>query len=190
MSSSRAPVKKGLARRSGNAAGVGSSGSSGGGTGVRYNGLVKSFNRRRKFGFITVLTGKHTNKDVFVHISDANCKNEHNSFLVPGEYVQLSISTNEKGLNAVAVTGIEGNDLLCDRPYFMGIIKKLNKLTHEMAKLKGTDETTDRYHSRRRDERKVDDEDDDGEVEEVEEVEEDGGDDDDLDARSAEEEDD
>ena len=100
-------------------------------TGARFNGVVKSFNRRRKFGFITVLTGKYTDKEVFVHISDVTVRDEHDAFLVPGEYVQLSISTNDKGLNAVSVTGIEGGRVLYDCPYFMGILNKLNKLTYE-----------------------------------------------------------
>lgn len=88
----------------------------------RYLGLVKWFNNKTGYGFITVLGStsddQHKGKDIFVHYKSIRGQDDANyKYLVQGEYVQFHIlsSTNEKHeFHAVDITGIQDGPTMCD----------------------------------------------------------------------------
>jgi cold shock CspA family protein len=81
-------------------------------------GIVKWFDSRGGFGFITVLPEQpESNKDIFVHYSSLNVEHSHYKYLVLGEYVEflLEPSKNEKyEFSAKNVSGIRGGNLMCE----------------------------------------------------------------------------
>lgn len=85
-----------------------------------YVGVVKWFNNKVGYGFITCLEKGYQNKDIFVHhsaLSSSNDKNQEQfKYLVQGEYVEFQVKrdeTNEKHpLSAQKVTGIKNGKLL------------------------------------------------------------------------------
>ena len=80
-----------------------------------FQGRVKWFNPKAGFGFITLLD-KNESEDVFVHHSGLTPKNECFKTLYQGEYVSLSLRTDDDGKQfANNVTGIGGNELMCER---------------------------------------------------------------------------
>ena len=82
----------------------------------KHIGQVKWFNNKIGYGFITVLNEKDE-KDVFVHHMNI-CPLESNyRTLRTGEYVEFILEQNCDGEHkeqATQVTGIYGNELLCD----------------------------------------------------------------------------
>ena len=82
-------------------------------------GQVKWFNNKIGYGFVTKLCkeDKSKNRDIFVHHMNI-CPLESNyRTLRTGEYVEFSIEENCEGDHkeqAVEVTGIYGQELLCD----------------------------------------------------------------------------
>ena len=82
-------------------------------------GQVKWFNNKIGYGFITLLNkdDKSKNRDIFVHHMNI-CPMESNyRTLRTGEYVEFSIEQNCEGEHkeqAVSITGIYGQELLCD----------------------------------------------------------------------------
>ena len=99
--------------------------------GVRFNGVVKWFNDRRGYGFITVVTpGEHCDEDIFVHQTHIRPRKSPYRTLVRGEYVSFFMGDadtafDEEGQEinsshthqAIYVTGIEGRELLCDHSF-------------------------------------------------------------------------
>jgi len=86
----------------------------------RLQGRVKWFNNRAGFGFLTVLTGLNTNKDVFVHHSNINVSAEQYKYLIEGEYVNFTLSksdSTEHPFQASNVRGIEDGPLMCETRY-------------------------------------------------------------------------
>ena len=89
-----------------------------------HTGQVKWFNKKRGYGFITILQSKDQEenneesfigKDVFVHQSHIRPKQSTYRCLEENEYVQLSLSVDDKNVTqAVNVTGIMNGSLLCD----------------------------------------------------------------------------
>lgn len=86
-----------------------------------HTGQVKWFNRRRGYGFITILKSDETEddtyvgKDVFVHQSHITPKQSTYRTLEDNEYVEFGLSLDEKNTTqAVNVTGIMKGALLCD----------------------------------------------------------------------------
>ena len=82
---------------------------------TRQQGIVKWFNNRSGFGFVTTL-GDDTN-DIFVHHSGVSVNREQYKYLVQGEYVEfvLTSSTNsEHKYQATEVTGIGSGPLMCE----------------------------------------------------------------------------
>ena len=82
---------------------------------TRQQGIVKWFNNRSGFGFVTTL-GDDT-KDIFVHHSGVSVNREQYKYLVQGEYVEfvLTSSTNtDHEFQATEVTGIGGGPLMCE----------------------------------------------------------------------------
>jgi len=73
-------------------------------------GKVKWFNLDLRYGFITLLDDKI---DIFVHKNNIS-SNLRYKCLFKGEYVQLDIVNTDKGKQCNNITGIDGNELLCE----------------------------------------------------------------------------
>lgn len=83
----------------------------------RIVGQVKWFNTKAGYGFITVKTGEHSGKDIFVHYSAILVENSQYKYLVQGEYVEFCLvkSTNDKyEYHAVDVSGICKGTIMCE----------------------------------------------------------------------------
>ena len=86
----------------------------------RVTGMVKWFNKKSGFGFITVCQDDQepqSNKDIFVHYSSIQVPDSQYKYLVQGEYVDFEIYEIENGkhqYNAVHVTGVKGGNILCE----------------------------------------------------------------------------
>jgi cold shock CspA family protein len=83
----------------------------------RTVGRVKWFNNKAGYGFITVTSGAHTDKDIFVHYSNINVSSSQYKYLVQGEYVEFVVSPIEGGnheFQATAITGISGGAIMCE----------------------------------------------------------------------------
>jgi len=85
---------------------------------TRTLGVVKWFDSRGGFGFITVLPGEiMEKKDIFVHYSSLNVTQSQYKYLVLGEYVEFTLTPaeNEKyEFYAKDVSGIRGGSLMCE----------------------------------------------------------------------------
>ena len=79
-----------------------------------FVGMCKWFSKSLGYGFITGKNGSLEGHDIFVHHSGINPCNSNFRTLRLGEYVQFNILSNDKGMQAVDVTGILGGPLLCD----------------------------------------------------------------------------
>ena len=81
-------------------------------------GVVKWFNNKSGYGFITIISdGEMNSKDVFVHHSSINVNSEQYKYLVQGEYVSLNVEKSEKGefvFQTTKVTGVKGGPLMCE----------------------------------------------------------------------------
>ena len=82
-------------------------------------GQVKWFNNKAGFGFITVLNEHETlsGKEIFVHFTSIDVKNNQYKYLVQGEYVEFSLVKLDGGdheFHAVQVHGIKGGNLMCE----------------------------------------------------------------------------
>tara|TARA_B110001454_G_C12716772_1_gene432882 strand:+ start:1917 stop:2414 length:498 start_codon:yes stop_codon:yes gene_type:complete len=83
----------------------------------RLTGRVKWFNNRAGFGFITVLTGKKTNEDIFVHHSGIIVEDEQYKYLVQGEYISFLLRNSdnkEHPYQAGDVKGVLNGWLMCE----------------------------------------------------------------------------
>lgn len=117
----------------------------------RFTGIVKWFNTKTGFGFITVCgDGVHAGKDIFAHHSGVRVSNMQYKYLVQGEYVDFSLVKSENEsyeFNAADITGVMGGPVMCE--------------TRRIAQENQPERTNDRpdtsYSSRRR---SADDEDD------------------------------
>ena len=85
---------------------------------TRVIGTVNWFDSKKWFGFITVVTPeiKNTGKDIFVHFSNVNSKEDNYKRLYPGEYVEFEIrdTSDNRGPGCFEVTGPYGGNLLTD----------------------------------------------------------------------------
>lgn len=82
-------------------------------------GQVKWFNNKAGFGFITVLNehDSMSGKEIFVHYTSIDVKNNQYKYLVQGEYVEFSLVKLDGGeheYHAVKVHGIKGGNLMCE----------------------------------------------------------------------------
>lgn len=83
--------------------------------GSRQLGIVKWFNNKAGFGFVTTL-GEEC-KDVFVHHSGVSVNREQYKYLVQGEYVEFNLSKSESDTHdwqATDVTGVQRGALMCE----------------------------------------------------------------------------
>jgi cold shock CspA family protein len=85
---------------------------------ARMIGMVKWFNTKSGFGFITVLSeGDLNGKDIFAHYTSLRVTNSQYKYLTQGEYVEFMLikSTNESHeVNASDVSGMLGGPLMCE----------------------------------------------------------------------------
>jgi cold shock CspA family protein len=85
---------------------------------VRLIGLVKWFNNKAGYGFITVHDDVAQNGDeIFVHYSSIRVADSQYKYLVPGEYVEFVLSdsgSDEHKNHATDITGIRGGPILCE----------------------------------------------------------------------------
>ena len=83
----------------------------------RLTGIVKWFNNRAGFGFVTVLSGNRKEEDVFAHHSGITVDSEQYKYLVQGEYVTFDLrkSDNEEHpYQAGNIRGVEAGPLMCE----------------------------------------------------------------------------
>jgi hypothetical protein len=87
-------------------------------TSERLTGMVKWFNNKAGFGFITVSgEGEYSGKDIFVHYTSIRVNNSQYKYLVQGEYVDFNLvkSENEKHeYHATDVSGVLGGSIMCE----------------------------------------------------------------------------
>ncbi len=93
-------------------------------------GQVKWFNSKDGYGFITAREGELTGRDIFVHYSSIQTKdNEKYKYLVQGECVEFQINKLPAGEHeyiAVSITGVRGGDLMCDLRKFQQLAPSLS----------------------------------------------------------------
>jgi CspA family cold shock protein len=86
--------------------------------GDRLTGMVKWFNNKAGYGFLTVCgNGEHSNKDIFVHYSSIRVANPQYKYLVQGEYVDFTLikSENDKHeYHATDITGVQSGAIMCE----------------------------------------------------------------------------
>ena len=84
----------------------------------RLTGMVKWFNNKSGFGFITVCgDGEYNGKDIFAHYSSIRVTNSQYKYLVQGEYIDFALvkSENEKHeFHAMDITGVMNGPILCE----------------------------------------------------------------------------
>lgn len=83
----------------------------------RIIGQVKWFNNKAGYGFITVNSGDHKGKDIFIHYSAIRVVNSQYKYLVQGEYVEFSLvhsASTDHEFQAVDISGIGGGNLMCE----------------------------------------------------------------------------
>ena len=84
----------------------------------RLTGMVKWFNNKSGFGFITVCgESDFGGKDIFAHYSSIRVTNSQYKYLVQGEYVDFNLvkSENENHeFHAMDITGVMGGPILCE----------------------------------------------------------------------------
>lgn len=81
----------------------------------RYLAMVKWFNTKSGFGFMTLLNHEQSPKDVFVHITNLVVDGSVYRMLYSGEYVECSLSSDANGKEqATQVTGVVKGPLMCE----------------------------------------------------------------------------
>lgn len=84
----------------------------------RLTGMVKWFNNKSGFGFITVCgEGEFGGKDIFSHYSSIRVTNSQYKYLVQGEYVDFNLVKSENDnheYHAMDITGVHGGPILCE----------------------------------------------------------------------------
>lgn len=84
----------------------------------RLTGMVKWFNNKAGYGFLTVCgEGQYANKDIFVHYTSIRVANSQYKYLTQGEYVEFEIVKSENDnheFHASDVTGVKGGAIMCE----------------------------------------------------------------------------
>ena len=84
----------------------------------RMTGMVKWFNNKSGFGFITVCSeNDHKGTDIFVHYSTIKASSSQYKYLVQGEYVDFDLVTSDNNNHkfvASNVTGVHGGSIMCE----------------------------------------------------------------------------
>lgn len=85
------------------------------------NGIVKWFNNKSGYGFITLKKGP-IEGDIFVHHSSLAVNTEQYKYLVQGEYVEFmleAVSNGNHKYHAVLVKGLNNGKLMCETRHDM-----------------------------------------------------------------------
>ena len=80
----------------------------------RLTGMVKWFNNKAGYGFITVCG---EDRDIFVHYSNVKLENSPYTYLTQGEYVEFDLAETDNEQHkhqAVNITGIRGGPIMCE----------------------------------------------------------------------------
>ena len=82
----------------------------------RSTGVVKWFNNKAGYGFLTVMGDGQTPEDIFVHHSEIQVEKDQYKYLVQGEYVEFVLSTDagDHKCMATVVRGVNGGRLMCE----------------------------------------------------------------------------
>jgi CspA family cold shock protein len=104
----------------------------------RHVGIVKWFNNKAGYGFITALDGDLKDKDIFVHYSTISVVNPQYKYLVQGEYLEFDLvkSQNDKHeYQATNVSGVKGGSIMCEtrqsyRPKDLGETSRPTRVSH------------------------------------------------------------
>jgi cold shock CspA family protein len=87
-------------------------------TNTRLTGMVKWFNSKSGFGFITVCSeDDKKGKDIFVHFSAIRVADTQYKYLVQGEYVDFDLVPAQSGeheFHAADVCGVNGGTIMCE----------------------------------------------------------------------------
>ena len=104
-----------------------------------HTGQVKWFNRKRGYGFITIIESKNDEKneqsfigkDVFVHQSHIKPKKSSYRSLEENEYVEFQLSLDNKNVTqAINITGLKNGTLLCDALKTTGEIENSQNINY------------------------------------------------------------
>ena len=113
----------------------------------RLTGMVKWFNNKSGFGFITVCgDGEFNGKDIFAHYSSIRVTNSQYKYLVQGEYIDfvLSKSENEKHeYHAMDITGVMNGPILCETRRIVSAMQNDDKKGSRRKSTKDVMETED-----------------------------------------------
>jgi cold shock CspA family protein len=84
----------------------------------RCTGVVKWFNNRAGYGFVTATTGDKEGSDIFAHHTSIQVGKEQYKYLVQGEYVEFTVSPTEEGVaheyQASDIKGMNSGKLMCE----------------------------------------------------------------------------
>lgn len=82
----------------------------------RYIGIVKWFNSKSGYGFLSTVNHEEPQIDLFVHITNLRVSQPMYKTLYNGEYVEFRIENNlETTKNqAVDVSGVQSHPLMCE----------------------------------------------------------------------------
>jgi len=82
----------------------------------RSTGVVKWFNNKAGYGFLTLMVDGQTPEDIFVHHSEIQVGKDQYKYLVQGEYVEFVMSTDagQHKCLATGVRGVNGGRLMCE----------------------------------------------------------------------------
>jgi len=92
--------------------------------------MVKWFNNKTGYGFITVLDdSEQKGKDIFVHYKSIRVEQEDSNYkyLIQGEYVEFEIvrPENEKHeYHAVDIAGIQGGPTMCETRRLASLVQR------------------------------------------------------------------
>ena len=83
---------------------------------ARTTGVVKWFNNKTGYGFITINSGEKNGADIFVHHTSINVEKKQYKYLVQGEYVEFEIIpvNNKHQHQSHNISGINGGKLMCE----------------------------------------------------------------------------
>jgi cold shock CspA family protein len=111
----------------------------------RITGMVKWFNNKSGFGFITVYSeGDFNGKDIFSHYSSIRVTNSQYKYLVQGEYVDFDLvkSKNDKHeYHAMDITGVMNGPILCETRRIATASQVEDKKTGRRKTQSNSDET-------------------------------------------------
>ena len=100
---------------------------------TKKQGIVKWFNGKRGYGFVTDL---ESNEDIFVHHSNIQSSMDCWKTLTQGEYVEFTREETGEKSQAVDIRGIRGGPLMCETNHKINLERtknreKRNQDTHE-----------------------------------------------------------